>query len=645
MKGIKRDNFLRFCLTAVFLGMLVCIGILIFNMPGIDCIEVIPINTQVEAVRNLQLEEELVQPIYIYRDFDRLSLFRTNSETKNIVKLEITQNDQSLFSENLVFATGESKHTLNLSGTKGTLILRIVNLGDVPLSLPLVGAGCYDIGNQLGSEEPLLQIGISHHTNIVKWIYGVASLVFFFLSSGILWGWGKRWTLQKAILFILIICLSYSLLFPAWNVNDFSMHFMTSWSYANTLLGTGPDGRDQLMVREDDAELFTYVLNDRNQIFFQPTVKSYDDAVTYLFQRTEKNQMVSFECDNSVHRENGIWSYLPYILGILIARLLSLNLITAVFLARLCGLAFCITGLWLALRKLPGKMLVPVTILSCVPICAMNLGAISYDGPCYVAVLCFFAYIVSLRNKYKPRDAIFLIFLSLALSLVKRGAYTPFILSLPLLLSGRNKNSKRLIICCMLTAGLGLLYNYRNIIWGRISLHTFTSVGWGTYDAKWAFQHPLDYFVLMVRSYLRQTDKIYDIIGRCLGWNKAVIPEFVCGLFYLLLILSSILPDRQTNLFRPFCRLEMLWIWLPVTILSLLLPSTMLSYTFLTSEIIDGPQGRYYLPLLVPLLMLCCFNLQKKISLKSDSTILLFWSTAFLHLVSIYYIALGFLNA
>jgi len=89
----------------------------------------------------------------------------------------------------------------------------------------------------------------------------------------------------------------------------------------------------------------------------------------------------------------------------------------------------------------------------------------------------------------------------------------------------------------------------------------------------------------------------------------------------------------------------MLWIWLPVTILSLLLPSTMLSYTFLTSEIIDGPQGRYYLPLLVPLLMLCCFNLQKKISLKSDSTILLFWSTAFLHLVSIYYIALGFLNA
>ena len=105
------------------------------------------------------------------------------------------------------------------------------------------------------------------------------------------------------------------------------------------------------------------------------------------------------------------------------------------------------------------------------------------------------------------------------------------------------------------------------------------------------------------------------------------------------------LPDQETGRIRPFSRPEKVWICLPVVVLILLLPTTMLSYTFLSSEIIDGPQGRYYLPLLVPLLLLCGYNLRKKIVLKSDETALLLGGTSALHLISVYYLALVFLRA
>ena len=644
MIGIRSDRMHRFGLAVVLLGMLICVGILVFSIPDIDRVELIPVDQKVVAIQDLPPGEERVQSVYLHEAFDRLTLFRSNADTKNVMGIEATLNGRLRFSEDLVFAAGETRREVHFSGEKGTLVLRIVNHEKVPLSLPLVSESAYNIGAGMEAADSLLRLGVDRRSDIAKWTFGAAALLLFLLALGVLWGWGTRWNRKKAVLFILMICLVYSLLFPAWNVNDFSMHFMTSWSYANTFLGIGPDETDLVMVREDDIEPFSFVLNDRYQSFFQPTSKSYDNAVSYLFQRTEHNQIVPFERDNSVRRENGIWSYFPYILGILIARLLSLNVVTAVFLARFCGLAFCISGICAALRILPERMTVPVTILSCVPVCAMNLVAVSYDGPCYVVVLCFFACIISLREQYSLRVALFLVFCSLALSLVKRGAYTPFILSLPVLLSSREKNRKNLVICCVFASVLGLLYNYRNILLGRISLNTFTSEGFGTLNAKWALQHPLNYLILMVRSYLRQTDKIYGVIGRHLGWNKAVIPEFVCGLFYLLLILSSVLPGSGFKEMKAFSRLEKTWIWLPVAALILLLPTTMLSYTFVTSEIIDGPQGRYYLPLLIPLLMLCCHNLRRKIILKADISTLLLWGASFLHLASVYYVAFGFLH-
>ena len=643
MLRIKRGRMKRLGLTVILLMLAICVFSMINNIPDLDQVDLIQKDEKVTGFRDLLPGEAWSQSVYAYKDFDCLMLPGSVAGFKGSLHVEVTQNSQLLFSGNLLFDPDQQEQKIKISGRKGPFLIHLLNCGEQTQPLPLVSQFSYHVDHCTESDSPLLQIGVSRSANSARWIYYAVSLILFILSLWLIWDREGKWNLRKAVILILVVCFVYMLLFPAWNINDFHMHFMTSYSYVNSLLGIKADEPDCLMVREEDRDFFTYVLHDPYQPFYQPTRRSYDDAIGYVFHLSQDNEMVPFTEYNPVHRENGPWSYIPYMLAILIARFLSLNLITAIFLARLFGIAFHVIIIYAALRKMPGALSFPVTILSCVPVCAMNLTAVTYDSPCYVAILYFFACIVSLRRKYQVRDVVSLIICSLIIGLVKRGAYTPIVLSLPLLLCKRDKRMNRLVLISMAFAFLGLIFNYRNIILGRISPARFNVEGYGTYNIKWAVEHPGNYLVLMARTYLRQTDKIFSVIGHQLGWNEAVIPEIVCGLFYVLLFFSA-LSGQGTDTIEPFSLGEKAWLWLPISIMIVLLPATMLSYTFVTMETIDDPQGRYYLPLLIPLLILCHSNLRKSITYRADNISMIHSSVGFLTLLSVYYIGLAFLH-
>ena len=105
------------------------------------------------------------------------------------------------------------------------------------------------------------------------------------------------------------------------------------------------------------------------------------------------------------------------------------------------------------------------------------------------------------------------------------------------------------------------------------------------------------------------------------------------------------MPAKEGQISRLLGRTERLWLWLPVAVMVVMLPTTVLSYTFLGMDTIDTVQGRYYLPMLVPVLILVHCNLREKISVKFRDGSVLLWGFGFLTLVSIYYIWLSFLRA
>ena len=60
MSVIRKDRLFRFSLIIVLLGMLICVCMLVFGIPDIDRIELIPVSKKTVAVRHLLPEEELV---------------------------------------------------------------------------------------------------------------------------------------------------------------------------------------------------------------------------------------------------------------------------------------------------------------------------------------------------------------------------------------------------------------------------------------------------------------------------------------------------------------------------------------------------------------------------------------------------------
>ncbi len=637
---------IRILVTILLLGMAGCFAYLIFHSSLLRRIDLIPPDAETETFFELKPGEEWVQPVYAYKAFEQITLFRDQPERECTVDVEILQHQRLIASERTFFASGASETDLPVNGEKGDVIIRIINRGSDTMILPLLSSRYYDIQELTPAKQPLLKLGLSHFSASVPGTLGIVLLLLLALTLTVLWREGAEWNRGKAVLFIFTICLAYLLLFPAWNINDFSAHFATAYSISSRVLGITPvDESNRLMVREADEYEFRYVLTDRSSPYYQPSRRSYDDALELCFQPSNRNRMVPTDYALQALDGYGIWNYIPSVLGILLTRLFSLNLVTAAFLSRLFGIMMYVGGIYFALQRMPSGLLLPVTILSCFPVCAMNLTAISYDALCYTLVLILFACVLSIREKARMMDAASMAACSALLGMAKGGAYLPLVLSVLPLLFGKERRKKAAAACCVLTALLGLAFNYRHLLFRQIRYFQFGFEGSGSYTPEWAFRNPLDYGIMMIRTYLREPNLILDVVGHRLGWNHETVPEIVCVLFLLLLFFAIASENWKREISRPLVQLEKCWLWLPAVLLILFTPVMMLSSTDVGSEIILGIQGRYFLPLLIPACILLRDCLKRRQINTNPPEGLLLSGLGFLTLLSAYYSTLTFLTS
>ena len=633
----------RILMTVIPLGMTVFLICLILRVPALRRIDLIRGNHETVSHAVLRPGETWEQTVYVYRDFEQIVLYREDAGDAAEADVRIFQNCGTVCSERIAFVPGQTEYELAVSGCRGTMLVQLSNSGSVPLTLPLTDSAEYDPDYLTSSRAPLLRLRVSHFSDSVPLALILAVLLLCAVSLAAAAGYGGRWTRGRAVAFLLIVCAAYLILFPAWNINDFSAHFSTAYAFSSKALGIPPvDEYNQLMVREEDEYYFRYVLTEPYSLFYQPSRRSYDDSMSFLFQSSGRNQPVPTRYAPQPLDGYGFWNYLPCVLGLAAARLLSLNLVTAVFLARLFSVALYAAGIWFALRKLPENMAVPVTVLSVLPLCAMNLTAVSYDPLCYVLVLLLFACVLSLRKRAARGDVISLALCSAALGMVKGGAYALLLLSAMLLLSGKDRPQRRAAALAALAGVLGLLFNYRHLLLGTGRYFQFGHDGWTTYTPGWAFLHPGEYLLMMVRTYHREAAQI-ALISQRLGWNHPVLPWFVCVLYYGLIFCSFACSDLSRETDRPFSRAEKGWILLPIVLMILLTPVMMLSSTEIGSETITGMQGRYFLPLFIPVSVLICHRKRRGASPRLLRPAFWLWGAGVLSLGSVYYIMSAFL--
>lgn len=293
-----------------------------------------------------------------------------------------------------------------------------------------------------------------------------------------------------------------------------------------------------------------------------------------------------------------VFCYLPQVLGMTLGRLLGLGSVPMIYLGRMFMLLSYILACLHAIKRTSvGKFLFAAIPL--LPMSLMLSSAISYDPLVLLSTLNFLACSLWLCQEPDSRTALAECMVwAFLVGAVKGGGY---LILLPVVLMFWNGNKRRSVTNIGAVVGCGLVsvVLFDVILPAGSKLFQFGGET-DKLSASFAFKEPLHYMSMLVETYIRQLDGLMiNMGGTHLALLEVTVPcVIIVGLMLIMGIYSIYekdniqLRNRDKQIFSLIVLLELF-----------LTPVMLLSWTTVGSEVIDGLQGRYYLPVL-PLIVM-----------------------------------------
>ena len=404
---------------------------------------------------------------------------------------------------------------------------------------------------------------------------------------------------------ILVLGISYSLIIPVQAAPDEGLRIDSALSYAGNLMGWGTGEKDTMRLRKIEAEpelLSTGIDHAYYNTYFSRLKEAEASALT-----TEKGFSYTTEVPQAVY---GIPA-----LGILLGRLLHLGVVPTMLLGRLFNLLFFAACGFYAIRRTPfGKPL--FFMISLLPIFMQAVSTFSIDcvplGLTFVSVAGILRYSFlqkSITEEFKEHRLVVLLELILIgaatffLARCKYGALLPVCMLLFLPLTEKGKKDRILCIGSLSLFALDFAAGFLPQIIATFSGEVLKGGGVPHYTVSDIFSHPLHTFTVLGNTINRYMDHyFYSTIGTSLGWFELNIPSAV-GLLFVILLAVAVLSQKRVK--YNFTKASKGLIGLCALLgLMFAVAGMMLGNTPVTSEIIEGVQGRYFLPFLLPLLLI-----------------------------------------
>ena len=418
---------------------------------------------------------------------------------------------------------------------------------------------------------------------------------------------------DKSHLFLLaLICsgLVYMGVFTPFTVPDEVYHFEATYCLSNALMGEGYQS-DPVMMRADDAVLLEEL---------SPTLRlsDYESVVNGLAQPiVEDASPVGVETGSPFD----LGSNPPQVrifaaLGITLARLLQLGPYYLVYLGRLFNLAFFIVIAYLAYRVTPiGK-----NVFAAVCLLPMTLHlAASYSYDAGILCLSFLVTALVLRALFRsdrmgPVECAQIV---IAVSLLApcKVIYSLIALVALFIPSSRFASRKQELAiklgCFGLVALVVLLTRMASIV--NLSGVEVTSASELDYRGAETGQFytltdilasPIKFFIMYLRTFDTQgAYYLFTMLGTWLTWFQPEVrsPD-IFGVMLVLILLLALLRSADDGMTLP-SPVRALCVGVFVVGSLAAMASMLLGWTFNTEQIIQGVQGRYFLPYL-PLLLL-----------------------------------------
>ena len=437
-----------------------------------------------------------------------------------------------------------------------------------------------------------------------------------------------QWQLSKLYLpCVLFWGLVYTFVFIPFTAPDEYAHYASAYRLSNQIMlkefaGTAYDETGHVMMREDDTWELGTELSGEN----------YAEVYRNFWKMDDSQREIGY---GHHYMEVAFHAYTPQTIGITVARLLGLGQVLTIYLGRLCNLLFFALCGWLAIRVAPfGKMAFFGTSL--LPMTLELVGSLSYDGFAIGLGMLFTAYVLHLiyeKDKIGPRQWAILGLL-LALLAPCKMVYIP-LAAMCFLIPQEKFGSKKkfmtaaaIVAACMVAGVLIVNLNKMTSYLGETEGVIDWAGGVAGYSFSYLLQSPLTAVkVIGYTLVTRAAGYVYGMIGGNLGWLEYEV-DAVLVLFLLAwtaLTALAVRKERQEEVslanitdadgaVMPVAhRIVSLILCFGTVVATLLI--MLLSWTPLGSPVVEGVQGRYFLPIL-PLILVALRN--KKIVLQHN---------------------------
>ena len=509
-----------------------------------------------------------------------------------------------------------------------------------------------------------VNLGVSHTSDyFLKKSYIILSVaaLLLILVSGIYLNITKFSIVKIYPVVMLIFGLGYMYVFPAMSAPDEIAHFISAYKISNKMLGkqaTVKDGHviiraQDLWIEDVDGEYTFDKSKSEEEKVLIPEEGSHGKIISSKLEETSykvfyaegnirgTDNYISFggkdyEKAQSLHAPvNTIPSvyFLPAT-GITVARIIGLNSIYLVLFGRMANLILFILFGTLGIYFLP-KFKEFIFLVSLLPTTIELAASYSYDAVMISSMIFFVSYVFFLAHEKKEFDIKDLVIVSLIAGLVLpcKMVYFPMLLmlfSIPLYkfkfrgkVDGKIKKEN---IAFFLASAVVVLLSWvfamylvnRSTVVGYSTSNT-SSLEWAgeeSYTIGYLLHNKLKAVKLFYNTLLLQLEYYHKtMFGAYLGHADDVVGIPYIGFLVLNIgmIFSVFGEAKEKQLLVKERVLTGISIFF---VIFLVLLSMLIAWTPISSEFIEGVSGRYFIPVLLPLLMICRNN---KIAIKDET--------------------------
>lgn len=297
-------------------------------------------------------------------------------------------------------------------------------------------------------------------------------------------------------------------------------------------------------------------------------------------------------------------NYFPHALGMALAHIFTDNVVIIGYAGRIMNLIVCLALIYLAVKIIPiGKWLIMVVSLGLMSM--QGLSTLSADGFCFAVAMLLLAFVLYMRYNEKNMTVghyismyALVVFVSLS-----KIVYMPFCLLL-FIIPKEKFGSNRRYISHVIAAGLLALLLGGG--WTLMFGSSYKSIAEANIDTAGQIKYILSNITAFPRAVFNTAFEynsyyIPDMVGGIgLGWHNIPVNYNFVPIQYFILFYVMLREDMSVNE-KKLHLLKTLLIVPCAIIVFLILLSEYIMFTEVGEPYIFGIQGRYFIPLIVPL--------------------------------------------